>query len=154
MRFRIHLVEDDSHSVDLIREALQELNIECDLQVSSDGEEAIRALHLRPEKPHLILLDLNLPKKTGIEVLKVVKASPTLKMIPVIVLTNSNSPEDVFKAYINHCNAYVRKPFHFQKLVDAVKLACGFWFDLVTLPDPNILPTPTMPPETPPSSRN
>lgn len=132
---RIQLVEDDATSVELIKEALKEAQVPHNLTVHSDGEAALDDLKRNPVKPHIIMLDLNLPKKSGLDVLKAIKKNKALKAIPVIILTNSKSQDDVVKAYSNYCNAYIRKPFGFDKLVEAIKATRAFWFETATLPE-------------------
>lgn len=137
----ILLVEDDHLSVELAREALKDSGIPHNLTVVSDGETAIH--YVRKAKPQFILLDLNLPKKNGLEVLKEIKSDPNLRWIPTIMLTNSRSQEDVLKAYHNYCNAYVRKPLGFDMLVETIKATGKFWFDIATLPEEPSLPPPS-----------
>jgi CheY-like chemotaxis protein len=132
---QILLVEDDSTAVELVREAFKDSGIPHDLTVASDGAAALEYVQTTPEKPHLILLDINLPKKSGLEVLKEIKQDPKLRTIPVIMLTNSRSQDDVVKAYNLYCNAYVRKPLGFDMIVETIKATGKFWFDIATLPD-------------------
>jgi chemotaxis family two-component system response regulator Rcp1 len=130
----ILLIEDNSQDVLLVKEALKDSRIDFAIQVASDGEAAMQVLYSAEFRPHIILLDLNLPKKTGIEVLKEIKRDSSLRPIPVIVLTNSRSEDDVILAYANHCNAYVRKPLGFDGLVDTINRIGHFWFVCATLP--------------------
>ena len=146
---KIHLVEDNSKLVELIREALEKAQISHTLRVSSNGEEALYYLKNAKTPPHLILLDLNLPKKTGFEVLDVVKKDPALRPIPIIILTSSDTQEDILRAYSHHCNAYVRKPAEFDKVVKTIQSICTFWVDVATLPQ-TLDPTPVPPPPPPP----
>jgi len=141
--FQILLVEDDNTAVELVREALKDSGIIHDLTVASDGEAALLHTKMSPQKPHLIFLDLNLPKKSGLEVLKELKRTSGLSHIPVIMLTNSRSQDDVARAYGHHCNAYVRKPLGFDMLVDTIKATGRFWLDIATLPEK--APTPSSP---------
>jgi two-component system response regulator len=149
---QILLVEDDPTSVDLIREALKDSGLLYDLTVTSDGETALTFLKTGSEKPQLILLDINLPKKSGLEVLKEIKIDPLLRAIPVIMLTSSSSQTDVALAYKYSCNAYVRKPLGFDKLVSTIETIGKFWFTIVTLPEGVTEPA-TPPPPPPPSYR-
>lgn len=141
--FRILIVEDDRTSVELVKEALNEdSKISYSLSSASDGDSALRFLRGATEKPNLVFLDLNLPKKTGLEVLKELKQDSLLRAIPVIILTNSRSQDDVLRAYGHYCNAYIRKPLGFEKLVAVIKATSVFWFEVATLPDLN-QPLPT-----------
>ena len=114
-RIQILLVEDDPDDVLLMSEVLRETRIPSDLHVAMDGEEAMDYFHRQGRFgdaliPDLVLLDLNLPKKDGRQVLAEIKADPRLRRIPVIVLTTSAAEQDVLNAYDQHTNAYVRKP--------------------------------------------
>lgn len=132
MNSKILLVEDDATAVELIREALSDSTFDHELAVASDGEEALAML--QAEMPNLVLLDLNLPKRSGLEVLQVIRQDTSLKALPVIVLTNSKAQEDVLAAYSFHANAYVRKPLGFENLVKVVNATGEFWFEVATLP--------------------
>jgi len=136
----ILLVEDNQTDAELIGEALKDSNIPHSLSVASNGEEAMRILNSTSELPDLVLLDLNLPKLSGIEVLQEIKNSIHLRTLPVVVLTNSQSEKDVIQAYQNHCNAYIRKPLGFEGFVDTLMVIEAFWFSLVTLPSNNDVP--------------
>ena len=131
---RILLVEDNPGDIRLTQEALKESNIEILLDVVSDGEQAIDFLFKKNKfadaiRPHIILLDLNLPKKNGIEVLKEIKANDSLKKIPVIVLTTSDADHDITKAYSLHANCYILKPVDFDDFAKVIKLIEIFWFN-------------------------
>lgn len=141
----ILLVEDNSRDVTLVKEALKDSKIEHVLQVATDGEAAMQILYSAEFRPHIILLDLNLPKKTGIEVLKEIKRDSSLRPIPVIILTNSRSEDDVVLAYASHCNAYVRKPLGFENLLDTLSRIGHFWFTVATLPKHIALDLPAPP---------
>jgi two-component system, chemotaxis family, response regulator Rcp1 len=135
----ILLVEDNPGDVMLIEEALADSKIRNILHVVSDGEQAMEFVrkqgnHAGAPRPDLILLDLNLPKKNGKEVLREVKSDPDLKSIPVIVLTSSKSEEDVVKSYELHANAYICKPFDFHQFVKVMQTLEDFWFVIVKLP--------------------
>ena len=135
---RILLVEDNPGDIRLTQEALKESQMEIHLDVVSDGEQAIefltkRGKYAESHRPHIILLDLNLPKKNGIEVLKEVKANDSLKKIPIIVLTTSDADHDVTKAYSLHANCYILKPVDFDDFARVIKLVETFWFKTVQL---------------------
>lgn len=135
---RILLVEDNPGDIRLTQEALKESNIEIHLDVVTDGEQAIDFLLKRNRfadsvRPHIILLDLNLPKKNGIEVLKEIKINDSLKKIPVIVLTTSDADHDISKAYSLHANCYILKPVDFDDFARVIKLVETFWFNTVQL---------------------
>lgn len=135
----ILLVEDNPGDVRLTQEALKEGNISNNLNVIMDGAEAIKYL-FREEKyaaakhPDLILLDLNLPKKDGREVLDKIKKDPKLKRIPVVVLTTSNAETDILKAYDLHANCYITKPVDFNRFIEVIKAIEQFWLTIVRLP--------------------
>lgn len=135
----ILMVEDSPSDVLLAREALEFAKVMNKLEVVSDGVEAIA--YLRKEgkyagamRPDLILLDLNLPRKDGREVLAEIKADENLRLIPVVVLTTSKSEEDVLKAYGLHANCYITKPVNFDRFAEVVRSIESFWFSVVTLP--------------------
>ena len=132
-------MEDSPTDVLLATEALSEAKLINNLHVVEDGVAAIDFLK-RSEtdpsapRPDLILLDLNLPKKDGREVLAEIKASPTLKQIPVVVLTTSKDETDVLQSYGHHANCYITKPIDFSQFVNVVRQVESFWFAVVTLP--------------------
>lgn len=136
---RILLVEDSPSDVRLIREALKENPIPVQITVARDGVEAIEYLHQAEtglaNRPDLMLLDLNLPRKNGREVLAEVKSSSTLRQIPVLVMTSSRSDEDVAQAYALNANCYITKPADLKEYVDVVRSIEDFWFLTATLPD-------------------
>ncbi|MCS6935379.1 MAG: response regulator [Chitinophagales bacterium] len=136
---RILLVEDNPGDIRLTQEALRESNLDIHLDVVSDGEQAVDFLNRRGKYaqavlPNIILLDLNLPKKNGIEVLREIKSSDALKRIPVIVLTTSDADHDISKAYGLHANCYILKPVDFDDFAKVIKLVETFWFNTVKLP--------------------
>ena len=137
MEASILLVEDTLSDAELIREAFLDSKIQHKIDLVTDGEEALRVLKGLKEMPHLILLDLNLPKKSGLEGLREIRRDPNpfLCVVPIIILTNSKSKEDVLKAYTNGCNAYIRKPIGFENLVSTLQLTGRFWFNCVLLPE-------------------
>ncbi|MDQ3812824.1 MAG: response regulator [Armatimonadota bacterium] len=135
----ILLVEDSPSDVLLAEEALEHAKVNNNLQVVTDGVEALAFLRREGQyadapRPDLILLDLNLPRKDGREVLAEIKAEPSLKHIPVVILTTSQAEEDVLKAYGLHANCYIVKPVDFNQFADVVKHIEHFWFTVVTLP--------------------
>lgn len=135
----ILLVEDSPADILLTREAFQESRIVNTIHVAEDGIQAMNFLYKRGEyasspRPDLILLDLNLPRKNGREVLAEIKADPGLKKIPIVVLTTSNADEDILKAYDLNANCYVVKPVGFDNFMQAMQSIRHFWFSVVTLP--------------------
>jgi CheY-like chemotaxis protein len=138
-RVQILLVEDNEQAIALMREALDEAQVPNDLHVVHDGNDAIAFVrrsdgHQDAPRPDIVLLDLNLPRKGGREVLEEIKADPDLRSIPVVVLTTSASDTDVLESYQRHANAYVRKPMQFEELVNVVASIEEFWLGVVTLP--------------------
>ena len=136
----ILLVEDNPGDVDLTREALEGAKVRNRLHVAEDGEAAIEFLYQRGEfagrpRPDLILLDLNLPKKDGRQVLKEIKADPTLAGIPVVVLTTSEAEEDILRSYQLHANCFITKPVNFQQFLKVIKAIEDFWLTVVKLPN-------------------
>lgn len=136
---KILLVEDSPSDVRLIREALKETPVPVQITVARDGVEATEYLKQveagTANRPDLMLLDLNLPRKNGREVLAEVKGSPTLKQIPVLVMTSSKSDDDVAEAYALNCNCYITKPGDLNEYVSVVRAIEDFWFLTATLPD-------------------
>ena len=135
----ILLVEDNPGDVRLTKEALKEGKVYNNLHWAKDGVEALDFLkrkgkHAKAPRPDIILLDLNLPKKDGREVLAVVKSDADLKHIPVVVLTTSEAEEDVLKSYSLHANCYVTKPVDLEKFIHVVQSIDRFWLTVVTLP--------------------
>jgi two-component system, chemotaxis family, response regulator Rcp1 len=135
----ILLVEDSPTDVLLAREALEYSKIVNELHVMPDGVEAMAFLRQEGQyrdapRPGLILLDLNLPRMDGREVLAEIKSDERLKRIPVVVLSTSKSETDVLKAYGLHANCYIVKPVDFEKFADMVQRIENFWFSVVTLP--------------------
>lgn len=139
-RFEILLVEDSPGDVRLTREALKDAKVHVDLSVASDGTEAMAFLrregaYANAPRPELILLDLNLPKKDGREVLKEIKEDPSLKTIPVVVLTTSAADEDVMRSYESHANCYITKPVDLDGFLKVVQSIDSFWLSIVKLPN-------------------
>src|ERR1700761_2844886 len=135
----ILLIEDSPSDVRLVREALKETPIPVEMTVVRDGVEAMDYLHQAEQgtisRPDLVLLDLNLPRKNGREVLAEVKGSPALRQIPVVVMTSSRSEEDVQEAYELNANCYITKPADLSEYVKVVRSIEDFWFATATLPD-------------------
>ena len=135
----ILLIEDNEGDIGLIEEVFEEAKIRNNLHVAKDGEEAIHFL-LGVKKlsyhslPDIILLDLNLPKKDGREVLREIKEEGRLKNIPVVVLTTSGAEKDILKAYDLHANAYITKPLDFDQFIKVVESIGNFWLEIVKLP--------------------
>lgn len=135
----ILLVEDNPGDVRLTLEALKDAKIWNRLHVVEDGVAALdflyqREPHAQAPRPDLILLDLNLPKKNGREVLAEIKSDVKLKTIPVVILTTSQAEEDVFRAYALHANCYISKPVDFAQFTNIVRTIEEFWLTIVTLP--------------------
>ena len=133
------LVEDNPGDVRLTREALKEGKIRNNLHVARDGVEALAFLrregeHADAPRPDVILLDLNLPRKDGREVLTEVKGDPALRQIPVVILTSSQAEEDICRAYDLHANCYISKPVDLDQFIRVVKSIEEFWFTVVKLP--------------------
>ena len=133
------LVEDNPGDVRLTIEALKEGKVINNLTVVKDGEEAIAALrrqgrYLNAARPDLILLDLNLPKKGGLEVLEEIKQDPDLRQIPVVVLTTSRAEQDILNTYDLHANCYIVKPVDLNQFMDVVQSIKSFWLAVVTFP--------------------
>ena len=136
---KLLLVEDSPEDILLTEETLKDAAVETDLQVVNDGEEALAYLrregsHSGASTPDLVLLDLNLPRKDGREVLAEVKADPELRKTPVIVLTTSASQEDLLESYDRHANAYVRKPVTIDRFAEVMKSIDSFWLRQAELP--------------------
>ena len=135
----ILLIEDNPGDARLTQEALNDGKVKNNLHIAYDGVEATDFLFRRNQyqdapRPDLIILDLNLPKKNGQEVLAEIKADDNLKSIPVIVLTISKAEEDIIRSYNLHANCFITKPIGLIKFFDAVKSIEDFWFSLVKLP--------------------
>ncbi|WP_309383853.1 response regulator [Cerasicoccus frondis] len=136
----ILLVEDNPTDILLAREALKKIEIDHSLHVVEDGEAALKYLSQEDgfngcPRPDCILLDLNLPRKNGREVLAEIKSVELLKTIPVIVFSTSDAPDDIESAYKLHANCYLVKPSNFDRCVAAFNTLLNFWWNLVELPD-------------------
>lgn len=135
----ILLVEDNPGDIDLAIEALENSNIHNPLHVVANGEEAMAFLRRKGKyvdapRPNLVLLDLNLPKKDGREVLAEIKSDQDLKRIPVVILTSSRDEEDILKSYNLHANCYISKPMDLNQFIKVVKSIEDFWLTIVKLP--------------------
>jgi CheY-like chemotaxis protein len=135
----ILLVEDSPADIIITREAFQEAKLLNTLHVVEDGVQALDFLrrqgaYASAPRPDLILLDLNLPRKNGREVLEEVKRDPDLMSIPVVILTTSSADDDIVNAYNLHANCYVVKPVGFENFLKAVQSIRNFWFSVVALP--------------------
>jgi CheY-like chemotaxis protein len=135
----ILLVEDNPGDVRLTKEALRDAKVLNEIYVAKDGVEAMEFLNKKGSFkeapiPDMILLDLNLPRKDGREVLAEIKKDPKLKHIPVIILTTSKADEDIVKSYNLHANAYITKPVDLNRFVEIIHALEEFWFTIVKLP--------------------
>ena len=133
------LVEDDPGDVLMTQEAFADYKVANRLAVVNNGEDAIAYMRKQGRfadvpTPDLVLLDLNLPRRNGREVLRDIKEDPELKRIPVVILTTSDAEEDVLASYLLHANAYVRKPVDFEQFVTAVRAIDDFFITVVRLP--------------------
>lgn len=133
------LVEDNQADADLAVEALKDAKVKIDLNIVDDGEKALNYLYQRGDyqeavRPDLILLDLNLPRVDGREVLATIKSDSALKCLPVVILTTSDSEADVAMTYSHHANCYIKKPVDFDQFHKAIREVTDFWFTLVKLP--------------------
>ena len=135
----ILLVEDNPGDCRLALEVLKDAKVKNKLHIATDGEQALQFLRNEGDyadvpRPDLILLDLNLPKIDGREVLKEIKLDENLRRIPVVILTVSSADEDIFKTYDLHANAYIVKPINLNQFIDVVKVIENFWLSIVKLP--------------------
>lgn len=135
----ILLAEDNPGDVALTRRALRQSKVNNNLHVVSDGEEAMRFLrregeHADAPRPDLVLLDINMPRKSGLEVLEDVKREEDLCTIPICMLTTSEDDQDILSAYARHANAFVKKPVDLEQFIDVVRKIEDFWFTIVKLP--------------------
>lgn len=133
------LVEDSPGDVRLTREAFKDAKMHINFSVVSDGAEAMEFLkregkHANVPRPDLVLLDLNLPKKDGCEVLKEIKGCPALQTIPVVILTTSASDTDIHRSYMLHANCYITKPVDLDGFLEVANRIDSFWLSVVQLP--------------------
>ena len=136
----ILLVEDNEADIVLTKNAFKSFNIQNNLNVCRNGEEGLNYLFKREEyadalTPDLVLLDLNMPKTNGLEVLEEIKNDPRLSMVPVIVLTTSSAEQDIVKSYQHHANSYIKKPIDFMEFVEVIKEIENYWFSIVKIPN-------------------
>ena len=136
----ILLADDDPDDRMLVREAFEESHLLNTLETVEDGEELMDYLHQKGEfagkpMPNLILLDLNMPRKNGMEALEEIKADQNLRRIPIVILTTSKAEEDIIRTYDLGVNSFVVKPVTFESLVDLVKELGKYWFQIVELPE-------------------
>lgn len=135
----ILLVEDNEGDILLTLEALKEAKIHNEINVVRDGDAALQYLNKEgqykdAETPELILLDINLPKMDGIEVLEKIKSHKHLMVIPVVMLTTSDSEKDIFQSYQSHANCYITKPVNFGNFMEVIQTIRDFWINIVQLP--------------------
>lgn len=135
----ILLVEDNPGDVRLTQEALKEAKVHTNLNVVEDGVEALQYVHNETsyadaERPDLILLDLNLPRMDGRQVLEELKQDPALRQIPVVILTTSEAEQDILKSYDLHANCYITKPVDLHQFMRVVQTLEDFWFTIVRFP--------------------
>ena len=138
----ILLVEDNPGDVLLTREAFEEASIRNNLSVAEDGEQALRFLRRKGEyrdapRPDIILLDLNMPRMNGHEMLNVLKHDPELRAIPVVILTTSDREQDIIRSYEEYANCYICKPTGFDDFFSVVRSVENFWLNTVQLPSRN-----------------
>jgi CheY-like chemotaxis protein len=133
------LVEDDQGDILMTREAFEHYKIRNKLHVVTDGDQALQFLRQSGEyadapRPGLILLDLNLPRRDGLEVLAELKEDPGLRVIPVVILTTSQAEEDILRSYSLHANAYISKPVDFERFIEVIRQIDNFFVSVVKLP--------------------
>ncbi|ULH14712.1 response regulator [Deinococcus sp. KNUC1210] len=138
----ILLVEDSEPDILLTQEAFEDARIANNLHVTRDGVEALSFLRRQPPfehaaRPDVILLDINMPRKSGLEVLNEVKADPDLRHIPVVILTTSQADEDILKSYQGHASSYIVKPVGFDNFYQAIKAFETYWLSFVRFPPRN-----------------
>jgi two-component system, chemotaxis family, response regulator Rcp1 len=136
---RILLVEDNEGDIILTLKALKKAHVHNEIDVVRDGEQALQFLHKQgpysqAETPGLILLDINLPKIDGVEVLAEVKKDEHLRLIPVVMLTTSDSEKDIMQSYYHYANCFITKPVNFTKFMEVIKTVKEFWISIVQLP--------------------
>ena len=136
----ILLVEDNEGDIVLTLEALKEAKVLNTIDVVRDGEEALHFLrkqnkYAAAQTPDIIFLDINLPRIDGTEILTIIKNDPELRLIPVIMLTTSDSERDILKSYWNHANCYITKPVDLEKFMDVIHSIKSFWINIVQLPN-------------------
>jgi two-component system, chemotaxis family, response regulator Rcp1 len=136
----ILLIEDNPGDVRLTQECLKKSKVTNHLSVAEDGVEALNFLHransfASAPRPDLIVLDLNLPRKDGRELLAEIKSDPDLRRIPVVILTSSDAEADIYKSYDLHANCYITKPIIFEEFIKVITAIENFWLSIVRLPE-------------------
>lgn len=131
---QILLVEDNEGDIVLTQEALKDGKIKNNITIARDGQEALDRLDSGAPLPDLILLDINLPKLNGLEVLTSIKTEPRLRSIPVIMLSTSDEQNDIMSSYNNYANCFITKPVDFNRFIDVVRTIETFWISIVKLP--------------------
>lgn len=131
---KILLIEDNEGDIILTKEALKDGKIQNQIQVAKDGQLALDMLQTTEELPDLILLDINLPKVNGFEVLSAIKNDDRLKLIPVIMLSTSGAEKDILTSYSNYANCFITKPVDFNQFMNVVRSIEDFWISIVKLP--------------------
>ena len=134
MEIKILLVEDNEGDIVLTQEALRDGKIKNNIIIARDGVEALALLDSGESLPDLILLDINLPKLNGLEVLTAIKTDPRLKTIPVIMLSTSDEQNDILTSYTNYANCFITKPVDFNRFIEVVRTIETFWISIVKLP--------------------
>lgn len=142
-KFKVLMVEDDEGDARLTLEAIRDSKLDLELDIVEDGVEALDYLHSRgvyadKSRPDLVLLDLNLPRMSGQDVLKAIRSDDELKYLPVVVLTTSEAEEDLVQSYAHGANCFVTKPVGFEQFAKVVKSISSFWFTIVRLPKTEI----------------
>jgi two-component system, chemotaxis family, response regulator Rcp1 len=135
----ILLVEDNEADIVLTKNALKTLKLQNKLSVCRNGEEGLNFLYKKGEyasaaTPDLVLMDLNMPKLNGVEVLERIKNDPKLSMIPVIILSTSSAEKDVLNSYQNHANSYIKKPIDFMRFIEVLQEIENYWFSTAKIP--------------------
>lgn len=131
---KILMVEDNEGDIILMQEALREARIANQVMVARDGQQALDLLQAEDSRPDLILLDINLPKVNGLEVLATIKKDASLQIIPVIILTTSSSDKDILASYANHANCFINKPVDLESFMEIIRSIESFWISIVRLP--------------------
>ena len=131
---QIVLVEDNPGDIELVRVGLEDARVANDIRVISDGAEAMEFINRGVDMPEIFLLDINLPKHSGFELLTAIRSNESTKAIPVIMLTSSEAEQDVVKSYRYQANCYVSKPIDFDRFIEAIRSLEEFWLSVVKLP--------------------
>lgn len=131
---KIMLVEDNEGDIILTREALADGKLKNKITVAMDGQEALDMLRSADSLPDIILLDINLPKMSGLEVLAIIKKDERLKLIPIIMLSTSAAESDILTSYANHASCFITKPVDYNRFMEVIKTIEDFWISIVKLP--------------------